>query len=105
MSPELHVDLVSTQWAEYKHFTLHRLPDNVTKIEIAEGLYLPCHGYISGTWTDSDVCQQRKVHKIFVVDASFTRAGVNGRMPMFTLRQKTLQSSEHHRGKNLRFLT
>ena len=89
------------QWADYQHFALHRLPDNATEIEIVEGLHLPCHGYISGTWTDFNVCRQRKVHELFVVDASFLPAGVNGGMPMLALRQETVESSRYHEGKKL----
>lgn len=89
------------QWADYQHFALHQLPDNATEIEIVEGLSLPCPGYISGTWTDFNVCQQRKVHEVFVVDAGFLSAGVHGGMPRFALRQETLQSSKYHEGKSL----
>ena len=45
------------------NFAFHQLSDNATEIEIAEKLSLPCHGYMSGTRTDFDVCQQRKVHE------------------------------------------
>ena len=100
ISPELHVDLVSVQWADYQHFALYQLPDNATKIEISEGLSLPCRGYISGVWTEFDVCCQRKVHEVFVVDASFLPSEVNGGIPMFALRQETLKSSRYHEGKN-----
>lgn len=89
------------QWADYQHFALHQLADNATEIEIVEGLPLPCHGYISGTWTDFDVCQQRKAYEVFVVDATFLPAGVNGEIPMLALRQETLQSSRYHEGKSL----
>ena len=89
------------QWADYQHFALHKLPDNATEIEIEEGLSLPCHGYISGTWTDFSVCYQRKVHEVFVVDAGFLSTGVNGGLPMLALRQETIQSSRYHEGKSL----
>ncbi|KAL8789929.1 MAG: hypothetical protein Q9195_006590 [Heterodermia aff. obscurata] len=101
VSPELHVDLVSTQWADYQHFALHKLPDNATEIEIGEGLYLPCHGYISGTWTDFNVCYQRKVHEVFVVDASFHSPGINGGPSMFALRPETMQGSRDHEVTNV----
>ena len=89
------------QWADYQHFALRQLLDNATEIEIRKRLSLPCYGYISGVWTDFNVYQQRKVHEVFVVDASFLTAGVNGGMPMNALRQETLQTSRFHEGKSL----
>lgn len=89
------------QWADYQHFALHKLPDNATEIEIEKGLSLPCHGYISGTWTDFNVCYQNRVHEVFVVDASFLSTGANSGLSMFALRQETMQSSGYHEGKSL----
>ena len=78
---------------------VHRLPEKVTGIKIKEGLYLPCLGYISGTWTDFDVCQQRKLFELYVVDACFLPVGVNAELPMFAFRRKKPEELQYHEGK------
>lgn len=103
VSQDLYVDLVSAQWADWQHFAVHALPRQYSQVEVAEGLHLPCRGYISGTWTDFDVRKQRKVHELFVVEARFLRTGdkeVGSHQDlMFAMRQETLESPRYHDGR------
>jgi hypothetical protein len=65
-------DLVSTSWVEWKCFTLHQAPKSRTpRIHLSSGEIVHCHGYILGTWTDSELHAMRKCMMMFVVDAEF----------------------------------
>ncbi|KAL8785716.1 MAG: hypothetical protein Q9213_003183 [Squamulea squamosa] len=68
------LNLVSSKWADWKHFTLHPPPNNTPSLELVDGTEIRCYGYISGTWTDINLQLQRKIFKLFVVDAVFSAA-------------------------------
>lgn len=92
-----HLNLVSSRWADWKHFTLHPLPNNTHLLGLTDGTQVRCHGYISGTWTDINLQFQRKIFRLFVVDAVFSAAKVSdGTTCFFALSADALESPRYH---------
>ncbi len=95
VGPQLN--LVSSKWADWKHFTLHRPPNNEPLLGLADGTDIKCHGYISGTWTNIGLQRQRKVFQLYVVDAVFSAAEVlDDATYLFVLSADTLEFPLYH---------
>ena len=94
------LNLVSSKWADWKHFALHSLPNSTPLLELTDGRKIRCHGYISGTWTDIYLQFQRKIIKLLVVDAVFSAANVSGEDTyLFALSADALESPRYHERK------
>lgn len=73
---DIGFNLVSSNWVDYKTFTLHRtVKELAPMVTTVDGSPIPCHGYISGTWTDFSASHQWSGLVFFVVDAVFSEIG------------------------------
>jgi hypothetical protein len=67
---------VSSEWAEWKRLTLHKIPTELApQLKARGGRPVLCHGYISGTWTSLDLSAAWFGLRLFVVDAVFLIQG------------------------------
>ena len=93
---DIGFNLVSSNWVDYKSFTLHPMAEHLTPVLAAtDGSPITCHGYISGTWTDLNAEHQWTGLMLFVVDAVFAEPGSSAHHH-FLLSQTALLWAKHH---------
>jgi hypothetical protein len=94
---ELEFNLVSSDWVDYKSFTLHTTAKALTpKLISADGSTIACRGYISGTWTDFDAERKWNGLMVFVVDAVFSESAGSNRLHHFLLSSTALQRASQY---------
>ena len=93
----IEFNLVSSDWVDYKSFTLHTTAKALTpKLISADGSTIACHGYISGTWTDFDAERKWNGLVVFVVDAVFSESAGSNRLHHFLLSSSALQRASQY---------
>ena len=98
-------NFVSSTWVDWESFTLHTMsPQSLPKLTFPNDDAVQCHGYISGTWTQQNADRRWTGIQCFVVDAVFSRDGLD-EPQQFLFCSNALGYSNCHQCKLHRYLS
>ena len=89
--------LLSSKWADWQHFAIHAPPEDFQLPRTLSKRKVKCHGYISGAWTEDDLSSQKKIYRLYVVDAVFVASATTRNATyLAALSKEALSSSTCH---------